>query len=171
MEFVKIVAFAVLAAITYGIVHDQVTAHLCVEYFTIAHPPVFATRSPFWLAVGWGIIATWWVGPALGALLALAARIGGRPKLALARLYSSVLLLLAVMGLCATAAGLAGYFLGSHGEIDLPPALQGVIAADHEPACMVDWFAHAASYAAGLLGGLVVSGATWYRRAYMAPAG
>ena len=45
MEYVKIVAFCVAAAIAYGILHDQVTAHLCVEYFTIAHPPVFHTES------------------------------------------------------------------------------------------------------------------------------
>ena len=58
MEAFKIVAFCIAAAVVYGILHDQVTAHVCVEYFTIAHPPVFPTESPFWLAVGWGIIAT-----------------------------------------------------------------------------------------------------------------
>ena len=71
MEFIKILFFSVVAAIFYGILHDQVTAHICVEYFSIAHPPVFTTNSPFLLALGWGIIATWWVGLPLG-LLALA---------------------------------------------------------------------------------------------------
>jgi hypothetical protein len=58
METLKIVGFAALAAIVYGIGHDQVTAHLCVEYFTIGHPPIFPTASPFLLALGWGVIAT-----------------------------------------------------------------------------------------------------------------
>ena len=80
MEALKIVLFATLAAVCYGILHDQVTAHLCVEYFTIAHPPVFPTESPFWLAIGWGIIATWWVGLPLGVLLAVAARFGAKPE-------------------------------------------------------------------------------------------
>ena len=80
MEALKIVLFATLAAVCYGILHDQVTAHLCVEYFTIAHPPVFPTESPFWLAIGWGIIATWWVGLRLGVLLAVAARFGAKPE-------------------------------------------------------------------------------------------
>jgi hypothetical protein len=31
--------------VVYGIVHDQVTARVCVEYFTVGHPPVFQTNS------------------------------------------------------------------------------------------------------------------------------
>ena len=58
LEALKIVAFSVLCAVVFGILHDQVTAHVAVEYFTIAHPLVFPTEEPFWLAIGWGIIAT-----------------------------------------------------------------------------------------------------------------
>jgi len=32
MQFLRIVVACVLAAIAYGIVHDQVTARVCVEY-------------------------------------------------------------------------------------------------------------------------------------------
>jgi hypothetical protein len=63
------------------ILHDQITARVCVEYFTVFHPPVFNTQSPTLLACGWGVIATWWVGLFLGLFLAVAARIGPRPKL------------------------------------------------------------------------------------------
>lgn len=94
MENARIIGFATLAAIAYGILHDQVTAHLCVEYFTIGHPPIFATSSPFLLALGWGVIATWWVGLPLGIGLAIAARAGPAPKLALAQLRRPILLLM-----------------------------------------------------------------------------
>jgi hypothetical protein len=164
MEVVKIVGVAVLAAIGYGIVHDQVTAHLCVQYFTIAHPPVFATLSPFWLAIGWGIIATWWLGLALGLALALAARLGARPKLGLAELLPSVAMLLAVMAGSAAAAGLVGIIVAGQGIIALPPALVGAIAPDHKPACVAALLAHETSYAVALLGGLLVVGVAWYRR-------
>jgi hypothetical protein len=164
MEIVKIVAVAVVAAIAYGIARDQATAHLCVEYFTIAHPPVFATLSPFWLAVGWGIIATWWLGLALGVLLALAARFGARPKLALAELLPSIVLLMAATAASAASIGLAGYTIAGQGMIALPPALKGVLAADHQAACMAAWMAHGASYAVALLGGLFIIGMAWYRR-------
>lgn len=60
MRFVGIIALALLAGITYGILHDQVTARVCVEYFTIGHPKIFPTTSPTLLAIGWGIVATWW---------------------------------------------------------------------------------------------------------------
>ena len=54
MESAKILILSVAAAIAYGIVHDQVTAHLCVEYFTIGHPPVFPTQNPTLLAFAQG---------------------------------------------------------------------------------------------------------------------
>ncbi|HEU4754510.1 MAG TPA: hypothetical protein VFU47_15485, partial [Armatimonadota bacterium] len=61
--------------------HDQVTVRVCVEYFTVAHPPLITTDSPTLLALAWGVVATWWVGLALGVMLGLAARLGGWPRL------------------------------------------------------------------------------------------
>jgi hypothetical protein len=80
MQFFFIVVLCVLAAVTYGILHDQVTARVCVEYFTIGHPPIFGTDDPTLLALGWGVLATWWVGVMLGVPLAVVARLGKRPK-------------------------------------------------------------------------------------------
>ncbi|PZR60105.1 MAG: hypothetical protein DI537_53130, partial [Stutzerimonas stutzeri] len=101
MQSIRIILFATAAAILYGILHDQVTAHLCVEYFTIAHPPVFPTTSPFLLAVGWGVIATWWVGLPLGVLLAAAARLGRHNRLTVAQLKRPILMLMAVSAIAA----------------------------------------------------------------------
>jgi hypothetical protein len=68
---VRIVLFSLGCAVIYGIVHDQVTAPVCVEYFTIGHPSLLGRRDPTVLGIVWGIIATWWGGLALGLLLAL----------------------------------------------------------------------------------------------------
>ena len=46
MQWLAIVLLSVLTCVTYGIVHDQITARICVEYFTIGHPPVFDTDDP-----------------------------------------------------------------------------------------------------------------------------
>lgn len=35
--FVRIVAFSIAWAVLYGIVQDEITAHVCVEYFTVGH--------------------------------------------------------------------------------------------------------------------------------------
>jgi len=61
MQFTRIVLTCVVASVLYGILHDQVTAHICVEYFSVFHSPVFPTESPTLLALGWGVIATWWM--------------------------------------------------------------------------------------------------------------
>ncbi len=80
MEPLKILLLCVDAAIVYGIMHDQITARIYVEYFTVGHPPVFATDSPMLLAFDWGFIATWWVGLILGVLAIAACRLGKWPK-------------------------------------------------------------------------------------------
>jgi hypothetical protein len=71
VRFVSIILLCIVAAVIYGVVHDQITARICVEYFTIGHPPVFGTDDPTLLGLGWGVIATWWVGLILGFPLAL----------------------------------------------------------------------------------------------------
>lgn len=38
IESLKIVLLCIVAAIVYGILHDQVTARVCAEYFAIGHP-------------------------------------------------------------------------------------------------------------------------------------
>jgi hypothetical protein len=105
MEFLKIVLLGLSAAILYGILHDLATAHLCVEYFTIGHPPVIRTQSPVLLAICWGVIATWWVGLPLGLLLALTARAGRLPKMSTHELVRPVAWLMVCTGLLALRGG------------------------------------------------------------------
>ncbi|QKG69897.1 hypothetical protein [Erythrobacter mangrovi] len=164
METVKIVGFATLAAVVYGILHDQVTAHVCVEYFTIAHPPIFPTDSPFLLAIGWGFIATWWVGLPLGILLAATARIGRNGKLGLIQLRRPITLLMAVSGCAALLSGFLGASLVAMQLIDLPGDWGTVIPISQWPAFAFAVWAHSASYLVGTLGGLVVIASTLKHR-------
>jgi len=46
MKWFLIVILSIFACITYGVVHDQITARICVEYFTVGHAPVFDTVDP-----------------------------------------------------------------------------------------------------------------------------
>lgn len=164
MEAIRIVLFATFAAILYGILHDQVTAHLCVEYFTIAHPPVFLTESPFLLAIGWGIIATWWVGLSLGIGLAAAARIGAAPKLSLAQLRRPILAVMLASALAALVAGIAGAVLAAQGSPPIPEPWPAIIPPEKHVAFAAVLWAHIASYAAGALFGLVLILHTAWRR-------
>ena len=164
MQAIAIVGMCVLAAITYGILHDQVTARVCVEYFTIGHPPVFNTDSPTLLALGWGVLATWWVGLLLGVPLALAARFGTRPKRDVRSLVRPVAVLMGLSAVCALIAGLAGYLAARQGEVFLLEPLASEVPRDKHPAFIADLWTHIASYGVGLAGGVVVIVQTWRSR-------
>src|SRR5207248_5569094 len=41
MEALKIAVTCVIAAVLDGILHDQITVRICIEYFIIFHPPLF----------------------------------------------------------------------------------------------------------------------------------
>ena len=165
MRFLAIVALCVLAAVTYGILHDQITARVCVEYFTVGHPPVFDTDDPTLLGLGWGVIATWWVGVLLGVPLAAAARFGPRPKRAVRSLVHPITRLMVMCAGCAAIAGLVGWLMERNGlgavivyEFDarLPREKHAAFAAAAG--------AHSASYAVGFVGGIVVIVRVWWSR-------
>jgi GNAT superfamily N-acetyltransferase len=118
MESLKIVLLCVLAAVTYGVLQDQITAHVCREYFTIGHPSI-GTEDSTLLAFGWGFLATWWVGLGLGLLLAFSARFGSRPRLTVRDLVRPVVITILCVGVAATIAGLIGYLAAQSGRIVL----------------------------------------------------
>ena len=145
-------------------IHDQITARICVEYFTIGHPPVFATDSPTLLGIGWGIIATWWVGLLLGLPLAIVARAGRRPTLSASQLTRPILTLLMCMAVTAFVAGIVGYVVAARRVIALPEPLASLVPEEHHVGFLVDWFTHLASYASGFLGGLILIVWAWRKR-------
>jgi hypothetical protein len=164
MKALAIIAPCIASAVVYGIVHDQITARVCVEYFTIGHPPVFHTDSPTLLGLGWGIIATWWAGLLLGIPLAIAARAGRRPRRSVRSLVRPILTLLLIMGLCALLAGIAGYVLGSLEAIVLVDRLASMVPHDRHAKFLAAGGAHLASYLVGFVGGLVVIARVWRSR-------
>lgn len=166
IEHLRIILLCVFAAVLFGILHDQITARICLEYFTVFHPPVFETQSPTLLALGWGVIATWWLGLILGWVLALAARAGSRPKLSAASLIRPVGSLLIVMAGCATVAGISGVILAARGLVGDPRWLTPRLTTCSYPRFMADWFAHSASYASGFLGGIALCVLQYRRRGH-----
>lgn len=164
MRAAAIVLMCVGAAITYGVLHDLVTAHVCVEYFTIGHPPVFPTENPVWLALGWGVLATWWVGLILGWGLVIAACAGGRPPRSVRSLVRPVALLMVVSGACAVAMGIVGYFVAEAGGVVLLQPLAAEVSAEKHTRFLADLWAHTTSYAVGFGGGTIVLVRVWRSR-------
>jgi hypothetical protein len=164
MESLKILLLSVTAAVLYGILQDQVTARVCLEYFTIGHPPVFRTDDPTALAFGWGIIATWWVGLGLGVPLVLFARLGRPPKMTARRLLKPAAVLLLWVGVAAFVAGVIGFLSAKAGWVSLVGPLAEKVPPEKHVAFLTDGFAHSAAYAAGFLGGVFLWAWTWRRR-------
>lgn len=169
MPFLAIILLSIVAAVAYGVVHDQFTARICVEYFTIGHPQVFNTEDPTLLGIGWGVIATWWVGLLLGVPLALVARVGDRPKRTARSLIRPLTWLLLVMALCATVAGTVGWMLAERGDVFLLGPLAETVPAEKHVPFIADLWAHSASYLVGFVGGVVLTVLVWRSRRRIAP--
>jgi hypothetical protein len=163
-QVVKIVLLCTLATIAFGVVHDQITAHLCVEYFTIAHPPIFHVTSPALLGLCWGIAASIGPGIIVGVLLALVSQSAGLPPTPVRTLLGTICVLLAIMALSATLAGIIGYELSRRSVIALPASFKELVPVGQHDRFMAVWFAHAASYLVGLGGSSFVIFRIWLRR-------
>ncbi len=161
MQGLVIVLMCILAAVAYGVAHDQVTARVCVEYFTVGHPPVFGTDDPTLLGLGWGVLATWWVGLLLGVPLATVARAGSRPKRSAGSLVRPLAWLLAVTAACALAAGVVGWLLARNGAVALVGPVARELPAERHVPFLADLWAHSASYLVGLVGGIVLMARVW----------
>lgn len=164
MKSLGIVLLCMSAAVVYGIVHDLVAARVCIEYFTIGHFPVFDTTDPTLLGIGWGIIATWWVGLLLGVPLAVAARAGGRSKRSVKSLVRPVGAVVFVMAAISVIAGVVGWQLARLGWVTLVGPLADSVPRDRQVPFIADLWAHSASYLAGFIGGIVLMIRVWRSR-------
>ena len=156
MASLKIVLLCIFSAIVYGILHDQVTARVCVEYFTVGHAPIFHTESPTLLAFGWGTIATWWVGLILGIAATLVSRVGPWPKMDAVTLVRPIACLLVVMAVTSLLAGITGYQLAKSNHMVLAEPYGSRIPMDHHYGFFADSLAHVVAYLVGALGGVVL---------------
>jgi hypothetical protein len=165
--FLSIIGMSVLAAVSYGIIHDQITARICVEYFTVGHPRLIDSDSPMVLGLFWGVVATWWVGLPLGIGLAFAARRGRRPILEPIDLALPMGKLLMGMFVIAAIGGMIGYVTAKNGTFELVERLAVRVPSERHVAFLVCGWAHGASYLAGFIGGIALCVLTWRRRGRM----
>lgn len=164
LEGLAITVLCVLAACLYGIIHDQVTVRVCLEYFTLGHPDLFHTTNPTLLGFCWGIAATWWVGLPLGIGLAVACLSGDTPIRRAKTLLKPLAQLLVFMWACAFLSGLAGWILARNGLISLEVASSNDVPPDKQIAFMACYWTHSASYLVGFFGGLWLICRIWTQR-------
>jgi hypothetical protein len=168
MQKAKVIALGTAVAVAYGIVHDQITVRLCIEYFSLAHPPLFPVSSPTLLGLCWGIAATFGVGLILGYLLAQASQSAGLPPMAIRSLLCPLLVVIAVTAAGAIVAGCLGFDLSRRGLVSLPNLLPNwwvaTLSRAQQDRFMAVWFAHAASYLFGVVSAAVLILRIWLKR-------
>lgn len=164
LQPLKIIALCVFCAVAYGIVHDQITIRICPEYFTIGHFPIFLADNLTLLALVWGVVATWWVGAVLGIMLAIAARVGSRPKLNASQLIRPLAVLMSFAAIFAATAGVVGNMLARNGTVWLVPRLANIVPVPAHVGFLTDLWIHNASYFAGFAGGIYLTIRTWRTR-------
>jgi hypothetical protein len=168
IETLKIILLCLAAAIGFGIVHDQVTARVCVEYFSIGHPPAFHTDDPTLLGLGWGVIATWWMGLILSIPATLCSRVGSWPKFDARQLLRPIAVLLIVMACSALVAGIIGCLMAKAKILQMDGIFAMLVPPEKHAAFLADAAAHLASYGVGFFGGLVLCGWVLLRRSRLA---
>ncbi|TWT32656.1 hypothetical protein [Blastopirellula retiformator] len=167
-EGLKIVGLCIAAAVLFGICHDLITTRICVEYFTILHPPIWGgATDPTVLALSWGVIATWWVGLILSFPAVILARFGAPPKLTAGDLVRPIGYLLLTMAIGSLVAGLVGWQLASFGAVFLTPRLAEKVPPEAHVGAIIDMWAHSAAYAFGSFGGIGVCIWIWMRRRFL----
>ncbi len=153
MQFFSIVLVFVFAAVGYGVLHDMVTVHICPQYFTVAHPPLFNTESLPLLAVAWGSTASALAGLPLGFVVAGAAQNGRRlPRIGLLKLFPYLARLFVAVATTAVLAGVLGLSLFNAGVLSGPEGYGDLIPPDLHARFVTVWWAHAGSYLAAFVG-------------------
>ena len=166
-EILKIVLFCVGAAVGYGVALELATISLSFAYFSLMHPPLIAGGSPVLLALAWGVVATWWLGLAFGLVLAAAARLGRKHQLGLRDLRPSILFLVVIVACAALLAAAAGAVLTATGVMRPTPARTAQLPEEGWTTFMAAAWAHLASYASGIIGGLTVIAYVMWRRLFL----
>lgn len=157
MNYAKIIIVSVVLAVLYGILHDMITAHLCVEYFTIGHPKVIESTSPVLLALTWGVIATWWVGLPMGIILALVSQAGKLPEIPVKIVLKYCIYLLVWMFVIALIFGTVTGFAASKGNLFLIGKMAELVPKKQHSRFLAAGWAHGASYLSGVIGTVVLS--------------
>ena len=160
----RIVFLSVAAACGYGVVHDQITVRLCREYFTVAHLPLFQTRSTTLLALYSGVTATAGIGALLGFVLARVCHAGAYPPCRLSYLFRQVSLLLGIMSVSAVTMGIVGYCMSHFGVVGFPARFAAGLPSSQYDRFMAVCFAHWASYFVGFAGSALLCFRVWTAR-------
>jgi hypothetical protein len=164
----RILRMCIVAQVAYGMLQDQVSARLCPEYFTIAHPRIEGLENPTLLGIAWGFLGSWWGGLLLGLVLALAAVAGRRQPLPVEALRRPLLLVLVgqavATALCEISVAYNARILG----VSLGEPWASTVPHDRQLNLLVVACGHLATYVSAVLGGVTLCAWSVWKRSRIA---
>jgi hypothetical protein len=163
----KILGVSVLGAVVYGEAQDHSLIRYCPDYFTRMHPDVFGTEDLTLLALGWGFLATWWVGLILGGVLWASARSGEWPRMRWRQVLPGVVLLFIATGVATASTFLVARAVGFLAPAELLVSVED-LSADGQRRASTMLAAYNASYLTAFLGGFALCAWTLGRRRKLA---
>jgi len=163
-QVVLIMLLCILVVLGYGILHNQITTRINLEYFTIGHHKIINSTSPTALGIAWGFYSNWWIGLSFGVLLSLASRAGNWTKRAAVTLVKPVCLVAVFSALAAGVAGFLGYKLTGNGVLGLSVPLSLSIPVSERASYIAALWMHTASYFAGVAGSMILVLLVFLRR-------
>ncbi len=156
-QILQIILLCLVVTIVFGITHNQVSARVSLEYFTIGHIKLIESTSPTLMGIAWGIHPNWWVGLSMGLLFAIVGRVGKWPKRNFRFFIKPLLLLFVISGTASAVAGILGYRLTGSGALCLSEPLYTTIPMSGHAAYISALWMHTASYTIATMGALIIA--------------
>lgn len=142
-----------VAMAIYGLVLDQITAHLFPDSLSRELIPLPSPSDSALLALFSGALTTWWIGFPLGGGLTVACCL--RPiQTSPQALLAPIARLAGLMGCCAALSGAGGYIALRTGWLVLPDDVGQFVPMESRASFAAVSFSQLASFGCGFLGGL-----------------
>lgn len=153
-----IVALCMASMIVYGMLQDQFSVRICVEYFTIGHPPIVGLEPyPTLHGIAWGFLASWWGGMILGYCLAIPATMGSKPHLRAAFFIMPLCVYFAFVTLATLAMGFWGHLSQDKGPLFDFTFWDERIPPEQRAGFRTLAYAHLGTYTSATLGGILLT--------------
>ncbi len=155
MNFIKCFLLVFFGVIIFSILHDLITANICLEYFTKAHVKVISSENPFILALFWGVFASWWL--ALPIAFSIAMIIHHKKSVSFIWLRKKIITNLSGLFLLCVFVGIIGFTLSKFEIIRPSENFLLKIGNIHWENFFYCIFSHTCAYVGGILvGGLLI---------------
>ncbi len=156
-QIIYIILLCMAAAMLFGVVHNQFSARISTEYFTLGHRKLISSTSPTLMGIAWGIHPNWWVGMSLGVLLSVAGRAGKWPRRNARSLIKPLLFLFLASAIGSATAGILGHHLANTGVLDLYEPLYSEVPPEAHAAYIAALWMHTASYTVAAMGSFITA--------------